>query len=135
MPNIPGVVYVGEPSQHLTLAARSFGGITRDPDQRYRNRTVDLLLNSVALHGGRRTIGVVLHGALDDGSRGLAAIHHAGGLTMVVTPDPSSSAGMPENAIAYDGPIDFVGDPARIAEAICSAIEAERLVSSDSALA
>jgi two-component system chemotaxis response regulator CheB len=115
-----GVVYVGEPSQHLTLAARSFGEITLDPEQRYRNRTVDLLLNSVALHGGRRTVGVILNGSLDDGSRGLAALHHAG---------------MPENAIAYDGPIDFVGDPARIAQAICDAIDADRLVSKDSVLA
>jgi len=64
-------------------------------------------------------IGVVLSGALDDGSRGLAAIHEAGGLTIVLTPGRSPERGMPENAISYDGPIDLIGDPLQIAEGIC----------------
>jgi two-component system chemotaxis response regulator CheB len=58
-----------------------------------------------------------LSGSLDDGSRGLAAIHHAGGLTMVLTP-ASPPRGMPENAIAYDGPIDLIGNSHQIAGAI-----------------
>jgi hypothetical protein len=29
---------------------------------------------------------------------------------------------MPENAIAYDGPIDVIGDARRIAVAICDAV-------------
>jgi chemotaxis response regulator CheB len=55
-------------------------------------------------------IGVVLSGSLDDGSRGLAAIHDAGGMTMVLTPARPPQQGMPENAISYDGPIDLIGD-------------------------
>jgi hypothetical protein len=35
---------------------------------------------------------------------------------MVVT--PGAGRGMPENAIAYDGPIDCIGEPFRIAGAI-----------------
>ena len=117
-----GTVYIGEPSQHLTLAARSFGQIVDDPGQAYRNRTVDLLFRSVADHGGGRVIGVVLSGSLDDGARGLAAIHAAGGLTMVLTPGDPSGGGMPENAIAYDGPIDLVGGSREIARGIVEAI-------------
>ena len=49
--------------------------------------------------------GVVLSGSLDDGSRGLAAIHDARGTTMVVTPSRHRTSGMPETAITYDGPI------------------------------
>ncbi len=74
-----GTVYIGEPSEHLTLVARSFGALIEDPHHRYRGRTVDLLFKSVAARAGKRMIGVVLSGALDDGSRGLAAIHDAGG--------------------------------------------------------
>ncbi len=61
---------------------------------------------------------MVLSGNLDDGSRGLAAIHQAGGITMVVTPEPKSWRGMPENAIAYDGPINLIGSPDEIAAGI-----------------
>jgi chemotaxis response regulator CheB len=113
-----GCCYIGEPSAHLTLAARSFGGLIGDPSAMHRGRTVDLLFQSLAAHGGSRVIGVVLSGALDDGSRGLAAIHAVGGQTMVITPDSSVKPGMPENAIDYDGPIDVIGSPRQIAGAI-----------------
>ena len=117
-----GRAYIGEPAEHLTLAAKNFGLLVEDPDRRYRNRTVDLLLMSLAEHAGARSIGVILSGFLDDGSRGLAAIHHAGGLTMVIQPSGSPTPGMPENAISYDGPIDVIGNPAEIAHAITAKI-------------
>src|SRR3954451_14788189 len=69
---------------------------------------------------------VVLSGALDDASRGLAAVHDAGGLTMVLTPGRSPERGMPENAISYDGPIDLIGDPLQIAEGICAACRSQK---------
>jgi two-component system, chemotaxis family, protein-glutamate methylesterase/glutaminase len=119
-----GTIYIGEPAQHLTLMARSLGKIVNDPDRHYRNRTVDLLFESVAEHGRERMIGVVLSGSLDDGSRGLAAIHRAGGLTMVLLPEAGDSQGMPENAIDYDAPIDIIGSPKEIAAAIVKTLDA-----------
>jgi two-component system chemotaxis response regulator CheB len=116
-----GTVYIGGPSEHLTLAADSFGVLISDPDRDHGNRTVDLLFASVAEYAGARMIGVVLSGALDDGSRGLATIHKAGGSTMVLTPSLAPGRGMPENAIGYDGPIDLIGNPTQIAHAICQA--------------
>jgi hypothetical protein len=59
--------------------------------------------------------------SLDDGSRGLAAIHKAGGLSMVLTPAGPPERGMPENAIKFDGPISLIGSSKEIAEAICAA--------------
>ena len=112
-----GTCYIGEPAAHLTLMASSYGDITSDHGRVYRNRTVDLLFKSVASHAGRRGIGVVLSGALDDGSRGLEAIHKAGGSTMVLLRAPRH-AGMPENAISYDGPINCIGSTSDIARAI-----------------
>ena len=73
-----GKVYIGEPAQHLTLTANTFSKLTDDPARAYGGRAVDLLFNSVAAYAGNRMIGVVLSGSLDDGSRGLAAIHKAG---------------------------------------------------------
>ena len=116
-----GKVYIGEPAQHLTLAANTFGNLTDGPDRDYGGRTVDLLFNSVAAHAGKRMIGVVLSGALDDGSRGLAAIHKAGGISMVLTPAFPLERGMPENAVIFDGPISLIGDSKHIADGICAA--------------
>jgi len=118
----PGTCYIGSPAQHLTLAARSLGRLVDGSDNQYRNRTVDLLFNSVARHGRERTIGIVLSGGLDDGARGLAEIKHVGGLSMVLTPGVWPENGMPENAIGYDGPIDLTGSPDQIATAIREAV-------------
>jgi two-component system chemotaxis response regulator CheB len=45
-------------------------------------------------------IGVVLSGALDDGTAGVAAIKQAGGITIAEDPDEATSLGMPRSAIA-----------------------------------
>lgn len=115
---VPGVAYIGEPSIHLTLLERRHALLTRDRARLYGNRTVDLLFQSVADCGGSKTIGVVLSGALDDGSRGMAAIHHAGGHTMALRPASRASHGMPENAIAFDGPVTVIGSGSDLAAAI-----------------
>ncbi len=83
--------------------------LLKDPRRLHRNRTVDLLFRSVAAHGGKRIIGVKLSGSLDDGSRGLAAINQAGGLSMVLTPVTLKGLNMPQNAIDYGDPIDLIG--------------------------
>jgi two-component system chemotaxis response regulator CheB len=122
-----GFCYIGEPAAHLSLALRSLGRLVDDPLASFRNRTVDLLFRSVAAYGGDRIIGVILSGALDDGSRGLAAIHKAGGWTMVLTPSPfSPTDGMPENAINYDGPIDFIGSSMEIAAAVHRLVDTQQ---------
>ena len=119
-----GHVYIGETASHLTLVSQTEGTITSDPARMHRNRTVDLLFNSLAEYGGTRIIGIVLAGSLDDGSRGLAAIHNAGGDTMVVTADKSLSD-MPGNAISYDGTVDVIGDIQTIARTVESIIGSE----------
>jgi two-component system chemotaxis response regulator CheB len=82
----------------------------------------------VAEYGRGCVTGVVLSGSLDDGSRGLAAVHHGGGVTMVLTPQPAPEGGMPGNAAAYDGPIDVTGTPRQIADAIMKTIRTRQAV-------
>lgn len=113
-----GIVYIGEPSQHLTLAINGVGELVDDPSRHYGNRTIDLLFHSVAAHAGPRAIGVILSGTLDDGSRGLAAIRKAGGITMVLTPSSSPEHDMPSNAIDFAGPVDLIGSTTSIAQGI-----------------
>src|SRR5262245_66624611 len=78
------------------------------PDHRYTTRNIDQLFISLARHYGPRTIGVVLSGQLDDGTRGLAAIKKAGGIAMVQSPEEAAYPDMPRNAIKYDGQVDLV---------------------------
>ncbi|WP_304618889.1 chemotaxis protein CheB [Paracoccus sediminilitoris] len=120
-----GCVYIGEPAKHLTMISSLHGALTFDPMQLHRNRTVDLLFHSLAKYGAPHIIGIVLQGSLDDGARGLAAIHDAGGCTMVITP-AGFPDGMPNNAIGYDGPIDVIGSIKTIARAVEAAIDHKR---------
>lgn len=108
-----GVCYIGEPDQHLTIGLQGDAELVAGAGNRLRNRTIDALFLSLAHNAGRRTIGVILSGSLDDGSRGLAAIHAAGGLTMVLDPE-HKPRGMQQNAIDYDGPISVIGTARRI---------------------
>jgi two-component system, chemotaxis family, protein-glutamate methylesterase/glutaminase len=98
----PGRCYLGEPARHLALAAGGVARLIDDPLHRLRNRTVDTLFRSVAEHGTRRAMGVVLAGSLDDGSRGLAAIETAGGRAGVLLSGSAGRwSGMPENALDH----------------------------------
>jgi two-component system chemotaxis response regulator CheB len=117
-----GFCYVGDPDAHLTLAQNSNVRLIEGAGDKHRNRTIDLLFSSVAAHARARGIGVVLSGSLSDGSRGLAAIAHAGGVSMVLTKDGSPRQGMPENAVAYDGPIDVLGSAQTIAREIIARV-------------
>jgi chemotaxis response regulator CheB len=113
-----GYCYIGEPDAHLSLAAKSKVRLVEGSNHKHRGRTVDVLFDSIAAHARERGIGVVLSGSLDDGSRGLAAIGKAGGVTMVITKGGEVERGMPLKAEGYDGPIDLVGPVATIAEEI-----------------
>src|SRR3954467_13025254 len=61
-----GCCYIGEPDDHLSLAAKSKVRLVEGAQNRHRNRTVDILFHSVAAHARERCIGVVLSGSLDD---------------------------------------------------------------------
>ena len=106
-----GVCYIAE-----TFAASN--GWTWLPDHRYTTRNIDQLFISLAQHYGARTIGVVLSGQLDDGTRGLAAIKKAGGIAMVQSPNEAAYPEMPRNAITYDGPVDLIAPTSDLAAEI-----------------
>ena len=123
-----GVCYIGEPDGHLTLMDTHLAHLLPGAGHRLRGRTIDALFKSLASHAGTRAIGIVLSGALDDGSRGVAAIHAAGGFTMVLDPG-RKPRGMQQNAIDYDGPISFIGNAEEIADVVASKLAGSQMLS------
>ena len=115
---VSGTCYIGEPDGHLTLMIDAQAHLVTGQGDKLRNRTVDTLFNSVAAFSPGRAIGIILSGSLDDGSRGLAAVHAAQGVTMVLDPRGKWPRGMQQNAIEHDGPVDLIGTASMIAEMV-----------------
>lgn len=98
-----GRVYVAVPDRHLLVQ----DGILRLSSGPQVNRTrpaIDPLFQSAAVSHGPQVIGVVLSGALDDGTAGLAAIKNQGGITIVQDPDDAVFPSMPQSAIEAVAP-------------------------------
>jgi len=110
----PGHVYVAPPDHHLILEDDRLR-VVRGPRENGHRPAADPLFRSVAFCCGTRCAGVVLSGALDDGTSGLAAIKDAGGLTVVQDPEEAAFPGMPLNAINYVHP-DHVASTHEIAQ-------------------
>lgn len=75
---------------------------------------IDNFFHSVAAEWGMRSVGVVLSGTGSDGSRGIRAIHEAGGLVLSQSTDSAKFDGMPRSA-EKTGVVDLVQSPEDLA--------------------
>jgi two-component system chemotaxis response regulator CheB len=100
---LPGHIYVAPPDQHILLGPEGRIRLSRSARENNHRPAVDPLFRSAARYYGPRVIGVVLTGALHDGTAGLLAIRASGGIAVVQDPGDALVAAMPRNAAQIAG--------------------------------
>ncbi|HEU0165113.1 MAG TPA: chemotaxis protein CheB [Thermomicrobiales bacterium] len=93
-----GHIYVAPPDYHLIVRDAHLG-LSHGPKENHSRPAIDPLFRSAAQSFNTHTIGIVLSGALSDGTSGLLAIKARGGQTLVQDPGEASVTGMPESAL------------------------------------
>ncbi len=92
-----GCIYVAPPDRHLILENNHILVRNGPKENRFRP-SVDALFRSAAYVFGPRVIGMVLSGALDDGTSGLWTIKRRGGLSVIQDLNDAEFPHMPANA-------------------------------------
>ncbi|MGH8665545.1 MAG: chemotaxis protein CheB [Burkholderiales bacterium] len=95
-----GVIYVPRPDHHLIVEPARLCA-TRGPKENRFRPAVDPLFRSAAQTYGPQVIGVILTGALDDGTAGLWTVKQLGGVAVVQDPDDAEARSMPQSACEH----------------------------------
>ncbi|HEX5435371.1 MAG TPA: chemotaxis protein CheB [Candidatus Angelobacter sp.] len=115
-----GHIYVAPPDHHLMIEDNHVV-LSRGPKENRHRPSVDPLFRSAARAYGRQVIGIILTGALDDGTVGLQIVKKAGGIAIVQDLDDAVCADMPRSALDHvnvDHIVPVTQIPALLAELV-----------------
>lgn len=109
---VPNAIYLMPPKTEMIISGGKLLLTDKEPSNNL-SLPIDLFFRSLAEDVGSRAVGVVLSGTGSDGSRGVRAIHEAGGLVIAQSEETSKFDGMPRSTIET-GMADFVLSPEEI---------------------
>lgn len=93
----PGI-WIAPGGRHLALAGRARIGLPLPKPNELHCPSANVLFDSLSLHAGPSSMGILLTGMGDDGARGLLALKHAGGHTVIQDEASTLIWGMPKSA-------------------------------------
>lgn len=93
-PVAPGTVYFAPSNYHLLVDDGPQLALSADDLVHHSRPSIDVLFESAADIYREHLLGVLLTGANEDGAEGLAAVHDAGGLTVVQEPETAQASTM-----------------------------------------
>jgi two-component system chemotaxis response regulator CheB len=93
-----GRVYIAPPGFHMVVE-EGFLRVLQGPRENLQRPAIDPLFRSAAAAYGRRAIGVILSGMLDDGTAGLMVVNASGGEAIVEDPQSALFSSMPRSAL------------------------------------
>lgn len=99
-----GRLFIAPGGYHMTVDSTGSVRLEDGPEVHHSRPAADRLFVSAASVFGERVIGVVLTGGDHDGTDGLQAIKHAGGICIVQEPAGARDPNMPLSAIEGDDP-------------------------------
>lgn len=99
----PGTVTFAPPDYHLLVEDRDSVALSVDPPVLFSRPAIDPLFESAADVFGSGVLAILLTGASNDGSVGVARVREAGGQAWIQSPDDAFSPIMPAAALAHAG--------------------------------
>src|SRR6185369_7328093 len=117
----PYHIYLMPPKNEMIVSDGRLLLTERDPSKGL-SLPIDSFFRSLAEDVGTRAIAVVLSGTGSDGSRGIRAVHEAGGLVIAQTESSAKFDGMPRSAVDT-GIVDLVLPPEEIGGTLVKYLE------------
>ena len=113
---VPNAIYLIPPKKEMIISGGRLLLTDKDPAVGL-SLPIDTFFRSLAQDFGERAAAVVLSGTGSDGSRGIRAIHEAGGLVISQSEATAKFDGMPRSAFET-GVVDLVLPPREMAQAL-----------------